>query len=44
MSDSERNYAHKLLEMIDAVDLEGTKVAKDLANDAFKELFKRLII
>lgn len=44
MSDSERNYAHKLLEMIDAVDQEGAKVAKELANDAFKELFKRLII
>lgn len=44
MSNVERDYAHRLLEMIDAVDREGAKVTNDLANDAFKEIIKRLTV
>ena len=42
MNDAERVYARKLLEMIDSVDAEGSKVIYELRNDAFKEIFKRL--
>ena len=43
MSDSERAYARKLLEMINSVDAEGLKVMDDLRNDAFKEVIKSLM-
>ena len=42
-NDEERNYANKLLEMINAVDAKGAKVANDLANDAFRELIKSMM-
>ena len=41
MSDSERAYARKLLEMINSVDAEGSKVMDDLRNDAFKEISQK---
>ena len=41
MNDSERAYARKLLDMINSVDAEGSKVMDDLRNDAFKEFFKQ---
>lgn len=40
MNDSERVYARKLLDMINSVDAEGSKVMDDLRNDAFKEIIK----
>ena len=43
MNDSERAYARKLLEMINSVDAEGSKVMDDLRNDAFKEIIKSLM-
>lgn len=42
MNDAERSYARKLLEMINSVDAEGSKVMDELRNDALKEYFKRL--
>lgn len=39
-SDDEKAYAGRLFEMINLVDAEGSKVANDLTNDAFKELIK----
>ena len=43
MNDSERAYARKLLEMINSVDAEGSKVMDDLGNDAFKEIIKSIM-
>ena len=43
MSDSERAYARKLLDMINSVDAEGSKVMDELRNDAFKEIIKGLM-
>ena len=43
MNVSERSYARKLLEMINSVDAEGSKVMDDLRNDAFKEIVKSLM-
>lgn len=43
MNDSERSYARKLLDMINSVDAEGSKVMDDLRNDAFKEIVKSII-
>ena len=42
-NDEEKAYASRLLEMISAVDAEGSKVANDLAKDAFKELIKSMM-
>ena len=42
-NDDERVYASILLEMINAVDAEGAKVAINLAKDAFKELVKGMM-
>ena len=42
-NDEEKAYASRLLEMISAFDAEGSKVANDLAKDAFKELVKSMI-
>ena len=42
-NDAERNYARKLLEMTQEVDMEGTKVVNDIAKDAFTELVKSLV-
>lgn len=42
-NDDERAYARKLLEMTETVDSEGRKVVNDLANEAFKELFRNLL-
>ena len=44
MNDAERAFARKLLEMINFVDAEGSKVTDDLRNDAFKEIIKSLMI
>lgn len=44
MNEGERAYAHKLLEMINSVDAEGTKVINELRDDAFKELMKSLML
>lgn len=43
LNDAERMYARKLLEMIQAVDEEGTKTANELRNEAIKEFAKHLI-
>lgn len=43
MNDSERAYARKLLDMINSVDAEGSKVMDDLRNEAFKEIVKSLM-
>ena len=43
MSDSERAYARKLLDMINSVDAEGSKVMDDLRNDAFKDMIKSIM-
>lgn len=43
MNDSERAFARKLLEMINSVDVEGSKVMDELRNDAFKEIIKGLM-
>lgn len=43
MNDSERAYARKLLDMINSVEAEGSKVMDDLRNDAFKEIVKCLM-
>jgi len=43
MNDSERVYARKLLDMINSVDAEGSKVLDDLRNEAFKEISKSLM-
>ena len=43
MNDSERACARKLLDMINSVDAEGSKVMNDLRNDAFKEIIKSLM-
>ena len=43
MNDSERDYARKLLDMINSVDAEGSKLMDDLRNDAFKELVKSIM-
>lgn len=42
-NDVERAYASELLEMINSVDAEGSKVMGDHRNDAFKELVKSLM-
>ena len=43
MSDSERAYARKLLDMINSVDAEGSEVMDDLRNDAFIEIINSLM-
>ena len=43
MNDSERVYARKLLDMINSVDAEGSKVMDDLRNEAFKEIVKSIM-
>ena len=43
MNDSERVYARKLLELINSVDAEGSKVMDDLRNDAFKDMIKSIM-
>lgn len=43
MNDTERVYARKLLEMINSVDAEGSKVMDELRNDAFMEIVKSLM-
>ena len=43
MNDSERAYARKLLDMINSVDAEGSKVMDDLRNEAFKEIVNSLM-
>lgn len=43
MNDSDRAYAHKLLEMINSVNAEGSKVMDELRNDVFKEIITCLM-
>ena len=43
MSDSERVYARKLLDMINSVEAEGSKVMDDLRKDAFREIVKSIM-
>lgn len=43
MNDTERVYARKLLDMINSVEAEGSKVMDELRNDAFKEIIKSLM-
>ena len=43
MNDSERAYVRKLLDMINSVDAEGSKVMDDLRNEAFKEIVKSIM-
>lgn len=40
MTDAEKQYAHKLLEMINAVNAEGTKVSNEFKCDILKEILK----
>ena len=42
-NDAEKAYARELLEMIQAVDVEGAKTVDELRNEAVKELAKYLI-
>lgn len=42
-NDVERAYASRLLEMINAVNSEGAKVANDLAKDTLKDMMKSLM-
>ena len=44
MNDSERAYARKLLDMINSVVAEGSKVMNELRNDALKEIIRRLTV
>ena len=37
-SDVEKDYARKLLEMLNEIDREGQRTTRDIANDALKEL------
>lgn len=41
-SDAERDYARKLLEMLNEIDREGQETTRDIANEAVKELTKML--
>ena len=43
MNNPERAYARKLLDMINSVDAEGSKVMDELRNDAFKEIIKSIM-
>ena len=43
MNDSERAYARKLIDMINSVDAEGSKVMDELRNEVFKEIVKSLM-
>ena len=43
ITQAERQYAQYLVEMINSVDAEGTKVMNDLRNEACRELVKRLM-
>lgn len=43
LNEAERAYARKLLEMIQAVDEEGTKTLNELRNETVKELAKVLL-
>lgn len=40
MTYAEKQYAHKLLEMIDAVNAEGSKVSNEFGRDLLKESIK----
>lgn len=40
MTDAEKQYAHKLLEMLDAVNAEGSKVSNEFGRDLLKEIIK----
>ena len=40
MTDAEKQYVKKLLEMIDAVNAEGAKVSNEFRDDLLKELLK----
>lgn len=40
MTDAEKQYANKLLEMIDAVTAEGSKMSNEFRNDLLKEFLK----
>lgn len=42
-NNEERAYARKLIEMAEGIDVEGSKVWNDLADDAFKEIVKSLM-
>lgn len=42
-NDNERDYANRLLEMINMVDAEGAKAANDLAKDVFRDMMKSLM-
>lgn len=42
-NDAEKDYARKLLEMLNEIDREGQKTTRDIANDAVKELVKMLL-
>lgn len=40
MTEAEKQYAKKLLEMIDTVNTEGTKVSNEFRDDLLKEILK----
>lgn len=42
-SDTERDYARRLLEMLNEIDREGHKTTWEIANDAVKELTRLLL-
>ena len=42
-SNAERDYARKLLEMLNEIDREGQETIRDIANEAVKELAKMLL-
>lgn len=43
MNNVERTNAHKLLDMLNSVDVEGAKMMNELRNNAFRELAKELL-
>lgn len=43
LNNMEKAYAQKLLEMLQSVEIEGTKVSNELKNEALKDLTKALL-
>ncbi len=43
LNNMEKAYAQKLLEMLQSVEIEGTKVSNELKNEALKKLTKALL-
>ena len=44
ITQTERQYARYLVDMINSVDAEGAQLKDDLRNDALKEIIKRFLV